>query len=163
MQSSSLVNGGDARLDGADLRDEGLNPLGRTHIAREVLPARIGVRWHLPILPVDRLIRGIAVQVRQRRLPAAVVPSLFRQTLISSGKRREPTSGEVADQTAYPQVQESPSKVRAVLRRLTAIAEARREALNLTAGFRVARSIALGQGPSTRAVTAPTIPSAVRP
>lgn len=35
------------------------------------------------------------------RLP---VPLLFRQMPISSGKQREPTSTEIAAQTAYPQV-----------------------------------------------------------
>jgi hypothetical protein len=46
-----------------------------------------------------------------------LVPSLFRQTLISSGKQREATSSEIAGQITYPQVRRPSSEVRAVLRR----------------------------------------------
>ena len=69
--ASSMIAGGDARLNGADLRDEGLNPLGRTHIAREVLPVRIGVRWHLPILHVNRLAPGARSPGSATTAPAA--------------------------------------------------------------------------------------------
>jgi hypothetical protein len=44
-------------------------------------------------------------------------PDLFRQTLINSSKRHEPTSSENAGQTTYPQVRQLQSKIRAVLRR----------------------------------------------
>jgi hypothetical protein len=45
------------------------------------------------------------------------VPSLFRQTSISTGKQREPTSSELPAQTAYPQVGLPVLEVRALLRR----------------------------------------------
>jgi hypothetical protein len=45
------------------------------------------------------------------------VPPLFRQTLISSGKRRTTTSNEIAGQITYPQVRQLLSEVRDVLQR----------------------------------------------
>ena len=36
---------------------------------------------------------------------------LFRQTLISSDKRREPMSSKTAGQALYPQLQQTPSEV----------------------------------------------------
>jgi hypothetical protein len=48
------------------------------------------------------------------------VPSLFRQTSINSGERREATSTKNAAQTAYAQVRHALSQVRAVLRQTTA-------------------------------------------
>jgi hypothetical protein len=42
--------------------------------------------------------------------PAGTVPSLFRQMLISSGKRREPTSTEITGQMTYPQVRQPGQK-----------------------------------------------------
>lgn len=44
------------------------------------------------------------------------VPSLFRQTPISNGKRRKPMSSEIAGQVICLQVRQPPSEVRAVLR-----------------------------------------------
>jgi len=54
VQSGALLNRRDARLDGGDLGDERVNPLWWVHITREVLPARVGIGRHLPILPVKQ-------------------------------------------------------------------------------------------------------------
>jgi hypothetical protein len=81
-----------------------------------------------PQARLRRTIRSRSHHVGPHRLDASqfpapprvpVVPSLFRQTLISSGKRRKTTSTKVASQTAYPLVGQPPLEVRDVLRHLT--------------------------------------------
>jgi hypothetical protein len=98
-------------------------------VNRAISPRSSSVSWQAAASrrcnsPVSEPIGHLLAPIRNGRrrtalmvtAPAVAVPSLFRQTLISTTERREPTTSETPAHAAYSQVRPQLPGVRAVLR-----------------------------------------------